>query len=115
MNVFVVNGKTYTAKEFGFNFLCDLEEMGISIEQAQNKPMSMVRAYFAACANTTKEIAGQEMQAHIIKGGKLDSIMDAMGKAMEESDFFRNQQETSETETGEVQSEKKSTRKNTSH
>lgn len=46
MNTFTVNGTEYKAKPFDFNLVCDLEDMGISLEEAGRKPMSMVRAYF---------------------------------------------------------------------
>ncbi len=99
MNTFTVNGKEYKAKPFDFNLVCDLEDMGVSIEQAGNKPMSMVRAYFGLCAGKGKEFAGKEMEAHIIGGGSFDDIMNAMSDEMEKSDFFRSLNKKSETET----------------
>ena len=103
MNTFTVNGKEYKAKPFDFNLVCDLEDMGISLEQAGNKPMSMVRAYFGLCTGKGKEYAGNELEAHIIGGGKFDDIMTAMQDEMEKSDFFRNLNETAETEVAENQ------------
>lgn len=103
MNTFTVNGTEYRAKPFDFNLVCDLEDMEISLEQAGNKPMSMVRAYFALCAGKGKEFAGKEMEAHIIGGGKFDDIMTAMSDEMDKSDFFRNLNKTAETETTENQ------------
>lgn len=99
MNTFIVNGKEYKAKPFDFNLVCDLEDMGISLEQASNKPMSMVRAYFGLCAGKGKELAGKEMESHIISGGTFDDIMTAMSAEMEKSDFFRNLNKKTETET----------------
>lgn len=101
MNTFVVNGKEYKAKAFDFNLVCDLEDMGISLEEAGRKPMSMVRAYFGLCAGKGKEYAGKELEAHIIGGGKFDNIMSAMSEEMEKSDFFRNLNKTEETEVAE--------------
>lgn len=98
MNTFTVNGKEYKAKAFDFNLVCDLEDMGISLEQAGKKPMSMVRAYFGLCAGKGKEFAGKEMETHIIGGGTFDEIMAAMSDEMEKSDFFRNLSKTAETE-----------------
>ncbi|MCD7724289.1 MAG: hypothetical protein LUI12_01830 [Clostridiales bacterium] len=107
MNTFKINEKEYNARAFDFNMLCDLEDMGISLEQAQNKPMSMVRAYFGLCAGKGKEYAGNEMEAHIVGGGKFDDIMNAMTKEMGESDFFRNLSKTAEEETATDEREKK--------
>lgn len=103
MNTFTVNGKEYKAKPFDFNLVCDLEDMGISLEQATNKPMSMVRAYFGLCTGKGKEYAGKELEAHIIGGGKFDDIMAAMSDEMEKSDFFRNLNKTAEAEDAENQ------------
>lgn len=99
MNTFTVNGTEYTAKPFDFNLVCDLEDMGVSLEKAGKKPMSMVRAYFGLCAGRGKEYAGKELEEHIIGGGKFDEIMTAMSDEMEKSDFFRNLSKTAETET----------------
>lgn len=99
MNTFTVNGTEYKAKPFDFNMVCDLEDMGISLEEAGRKPMSMVRAYFGMCAGKGKEYAGKELEAHIIDGGKFDDIMTAMSDEMDKSDFFRNLSKTAEEET----------------
>lgn len=102
MNTFTVNGTEYNAKEFDFNLVCDLEDMGISLEKAQDKPMSMVRAYFAFCSGKGKAFAGREMQEHVVKGGSLEDVTKAMSEAMEKSDFFRALQETAENQKGET-------------
>lgn len=99
MNTFTVNGTEYKAKPFDFNLVCDLEDMGISLEEAGRRPMSMVRAYFGLCVGKGKEYAGKELEAHIISGGKFDGIMTAMSDEMGKSDFFRNLNQTAETET----------------
>lgn len=97
MNTFTVNGTKYKAKPFDFNLVCDLEDMGISLEEAGRKPMSMVRAYFGLCVGKGKEYAGKELEAHIIGGGKFDNIITAMSEEMEKSDFFRNLNKTAKT------------------
>lgn len=90
--VITVNKKTYIAKPFDFNMLCDLEDMGVSLEKAQEKPMSMVRAYFAICTGKGKEFAGKEMEAHLINGGSFDDVVEAMSEEMNNSDFFKASQ-----------------------
>lgn len=89
MNKFTINGVTYIAHPFGFNTICELEEMGVSIETANDKPMSMIRAYFGICSGLDKENAGKQMELHLINGGNFDDITEAMSKEMEVSDFFR--------------------------
>lgn len=109
MNTFTINGTEYKAKPFDFNLVCDLEDMGISLEEAGRKPMSMVRAYFGMCMGKGKDAAGKELERHIVGGGKFDDIMTVMSDEMEKSDFFRNLSKTAETETAtdkETESEK---------
>lgn len=101
MKTFAVNGKEYKAKAFDFNLVCDLEDMGVSLQEASNKPMSMVRAYFGLCAGKGKEYAGKEMEAHIVGGGTFDDVVNVMSEEMEKSDFFRNLNKTAEQETAE--------------
>lgn len=98
MNTFTVNGKEYKAKPFDFNLICDLEDMGISLEEMNNKKMSMVRAYFALCAGEGSGFAGEELNNHLIKGGKFEDIVLAMNKEMEVSDFFQVLSKTAEAE-----------------
>lgn len=108
MRTFTINGKRYNAKPFDFNTVCDLEDSGVSLTQMRQKPMSMVRAYFALCFNGSTEDAGKEIQAHVISGGKFDDLYEVMGAEMNESDFFQalNQKEEQDTQES-AQKEKK--------
>lgn len=101
MRTFKVNGKEYKARAFDFNLVCDLEDMGISLQDARNKPMSMVRAYFGLCSGNEKDIAGKEMEAHVADGGSFDGILNAMSEEMEKSDFFRNLNQNAKKEVTE--------------
>lgn len=99
MNVFTVNGNEYKAADFDFNLICDLEDMGYPLEQVQDKPVSTLRAYFALCAGVSIADAGNEIGEHLKNGGKMDDVLNAMKKAMDESDFFRNVNQTEEKKT----------------
>ena len=88
--VFTVNNKTYKAKEFDFNFLCDLEDQNLSLEDIDKKPMSLIRSYLAFSANITKEQAGVEIEKHLENGGKFNDIVEIMGQQMQDSGFFRS-------------------------
>lgn len=107
MKIFVVNGNKYQSKEFDFNMICDLEDMGITIEEISKKPRAVIRAYFALCAGKGKDFAGKEMEAHLIAGGSLECISDAMSEEMEKSDFFRKLREEAEKKAAEEQGEEK--------
>jgi hypothetical protein len=103
MNTFTVNNKEYNAKPFDFNMICDMEDLGISMEQMTNKPLSMVRAYFSFHIAGGKEVAGKEIEQHIINGGDFNDIIEAMSKEMENSDFFQALSKTAAEETTESQ------------
>lgn len=98
-----INGKTYAPAELTFNNVCKMEEMGASLMDAKNRSMSLIRAYVAITENVPEEIAGQELEAHVIKGNGLDEIAEAMSEAMEESDFFQALQKEQGEETPEVE------------
>lgn len=97
-NTFTINGRVYTAPEFTFNTLCDFEEAGISIQDAQKKPTSMIRMYFALLFDGDRETAGSELEKHMMSGGSLEEISTAMIKELENSRFFQALSKNSETE-----------------
>lgn len=99
---FTLNNRRYEAREFDFNLICDLQEMGIDILEMsgiKNNPLPTIRAYTSLCVGADKEIAGEEIQAHVLNGGGFDEIMQAMQKKMEESDFFQALNKESEEKT----------------
>lgn len=108
---FLLNGNTYPIKDIGVNMLCDFEEMDISMSDMQKKSMSFIRAYLSVCTGMDIVKTGRELELHLINGGKLDSIMDVIKTAMEESDFFRAISKGTEEETPTEEGEPKQTRK----
>lgn len=98
MRFIKVNGKDYKAKDFSFNTICDLQDMGVDLS-ANVKPTVLLRAYVSVCMGVDKETAGNEIEAHIVNGCNFDEIMETMYALMEESDFFRHLNQTTETET----------------
>lgn len=88
-NTFVLNGQTVSAVPFDFNLMCDLDEMGVSMDDLNKKPNSFVRLYVAMCLGVDKAEAGKQIQAHVISGGTTESIINAMVKEMNDSDFFQ--------------------------
>lgn len=110
MKSFTVNNKKYVAKDFTYNVVCDLEDYGVSLSDFKAKPMSVIRAYLAVCADRDMDYVGDEIQAHIIAGGNFDEMMNCMSEKMDESDFFRALQSRTEgnpTEGTETQSKAK--------
>lgn len=110
VKTFEVNGKIYKAKDFNFNLMCDFEDMGLSFEEIDRKPMSLVRTYFMFCAGLSKEEAGKEIEAHVEKGGEFSDIVEIISEMMQDSGFFRSlskgAQEEEETSTENPKSKK---------
>ena len=100
--IFNVNGKSYKAKEFDFNLLCDLEELGISLDDIDKRPMSLIRTYLSFCAGITKEQAGKEIEEHLENGGKFDDVVNVMSEQINNSGFFRSLRPASKTEDAET-------------
>ena len=114
MKSFTVNGVTYTAKDFNFNTICDLEDLGVSLEDIANKPMGIIRAYLTICSGRDLAYAGEQIEQHIIHNGSFEEMMQVIADKMEESDFFRalqNRTESNPTEGTETQTTKKTTKK----
>lgn len=110
METIKVNGRTYKAKELDFNFLCDLQDAGINIEELETKIMSATRVYVAYCMGAPLELAGNEINSHIISGGDMTEIVEVFVKKAEDSDFFRAlSKETDEKESPKRTSKKKDT------
>lgn len=110
MNTFTVNGTEYKAKPFDFNMVCELEDMGIALEEMGSKRLSSIRAYFSLCSGLNKEKAGKEIEQQFIKYGELNEISEVMNKEMDASDFFqvlieRSKAETATDETQEIKTE----------
>jgi hypothetical protein len=70
----VINKRSYKAKELDFNFLCELGENGIDIQDIDKKILPVVRIYVAYCMGVDNEIAGNEISRHIINGGTFDDF-----------------------------------------
>ena len=89
METFTVNGRTYKAREADFNFLCDLGENGINMDDITNKPLNAIRQYVAFCMGVSAEVAGNEINQHVINGGDFNEIVNVFREKMEDADFFR--------------------------
>ena len=102
---FEVNGRIYKAKDFNFNLLCDLEEQGLSLEEVDKKPMSLVRVYFMFCSGLSKENAGLEIESHVANGGEFTDIVNIISEQMQDSGFFRSLNKKTEEGEGETSTE----------
>ena len=98
MRTFLINNKRYIAKEFTFGAVRQLESNGLSLTDVQNKPMTLAAAYLAFCAGINMDAADNEIQEHVINGGTLDGIFEAVTEAMNESRFFQALNKRAEAE-----------------
>ena len=105
----VINKRSYKAREIDFNFLCKLGQAGIDVQDIDKMILPTVRVYVAYCMGVSEDIAGEEINRHIINGGTFDDFTSVFGEKAESSDFFRalGKTEQKATET----SSKKSTKK----
>jgi hypothetical protein len=86
-----INGSTYKAAEFDINFMCEMEDNGIGLDEIDKKMFKTIRMYVALSMGVDPEIAGKEITEHLRNGGKLDEISDVMSQMMQDSDFFRTE------------------------
>lgn len=105
MEKFTLNERVYQAKELDFNFICSLGENNIDLSDIGKKMLPALRCYIAYCMDADVEVAGSEINSHVIKGGKLDDVINVFNTKAEESDFF---QALGKTESQENTTTKKS-------
>lgn len=99
MDKFVLNGKSYKVAPLDFDFMCDLEDDGISIENLGDKPLNLIRKFVSFATGLPKGDAGKEISKHLENGGDFQSIMDAFTSALKESGFFRQTPEGAKENT----------------
>lgn len=85
----IINGVEYKNRDLTFNAACRLEDMGVSLLDMKDKTLSAARAYAALCMRKPLVTAGNEIEEHVANGGGLDTIIEAFGKAVDESGFFQ--------------------------
>lgn len=98
-----INGKFYKDAELDFNTVCEMENMGVSIQNIDDNIMSAARAYAAICMHRPLKIAGAEIEAHIVNGGTLADILESFNKKAEESGFFQALRKKAEEDQAEAQ------------
>lgn len=103
-----INGRDYKAKELDFNFVCELGENGIDIADIGKKILPTVRVYVAYCMGVDAEIAGMEINEHIVNGGDFNEFTETFNEKAESSDFF---QALSKRQADKTENPKRTTKK----
>ena len=88
-NRFTINGTSYSAKPFTFGTILDLEDIGVKLEEIEAKPMRLLTAYIAICADVDFAAAKDLIEKHVVNGGDFGDILESMSREMDTSDFFR--------------------------
>lgn len=88
---FKLNNKDYNAKKLDYNAVCDLYDLGTDISTLSNGiNFSSIRNFIAVLIfNNDTELAGKEINDHIVNGGKLEDIVEIITKSVEDSGFFQ--------------------------
>ena len=109
-NRFTINNVTYTAKPFNFYMVTLLDKKGFKLSEIDKYETSLICEYFAICANLDTEDAAGEIEQHMINGGSIEEVANAMAKEPNDSDFFRAMANNAKANKGEEtpESEKKS-------
>lgn len=89
MEKITINGKEFELREIDFNALCELEKLGMSIIDIQDKTFSSIRALTAFTMKCDLDTAGKAIESHIKNGGKINDFT-PLFEMVSKSDFFRN-------------------------
>lgn len=87
-----INGRTYKAAEFDVNFMCEIEDNKIKLDEIDQNMFKILRLYVALSMGVDPVEAGKAISEHLKNGGALEDISDVMSDMMDESDFFRSEQ-----------------------
>lgn len=85
----IINGKEYRNVPITFNVFCKLEEMGVSVTNIENQLFTAARAYAGICMKKPAAYVGNEIEQHVINGGKITDIVNVFSQELEKSDFFQ--------------------------
>lgn len=107
---FEINGKSYVAREFDYNMICDLQDAGIDMADLSKKGAASARAYLSVISGMSLADAGNEIGEHLMKGGTIDALIETMAESIEDSRFFRtlSEMENQETPTSTSKAKKES-------
>lgn len=82
-----LNGKEVKIPEVDFEFMCRLEDEGLSISEFGKKPLNTVRAFIAVATNDSENV-GKTIEDYLLSGGKLDDLFAEISEAVQNSGFF---------------------------
>lgn len=88
MDKITINGKEYELRKIDFNAVCELEDLGMSLLDIQNKTFKAIRALVAFVIRKDLAIASKEIEQHISNKGSIEDFT-SLFNMVTNSDFFR--------------------------
>jgi hypothetical protein len=88
--MFTLNGKQHKDIELTFNDVCDLQEKGVDLTAMNPKnALPTIRAIISLRFGGNEQLAGIEIEQHLINGGTFEDLAEIVKKAVEGSGFFQ--------------------------
>lgn len=86
-----INGKEVKIPELDFGFVSFLEENGTPIfdQGVRKKVLSLARNFVAYAWHTDPDDASYQLNQHVLAGGTLDKLYEAVYEAIGNSDFLK--------------------------
>ena len=109
-----INNKNYDVPELTFRHFTKMEEQGFSIVEAFEKQQMMLMAMGFTCVVTDLDRDESErlLEQHVLGGGNIVDIVNAFGRSVMKSDFFKKMlgqekkaEKKTETETEKTEKE----------
>lgn len=92
MSYVIINGNKYDVPEMNFDAVCELEERGVNLLNADMnnvKIATMARGLVAWIMDVDVQTASKEIEAHIANGGNIVDIVSRVTDAINNSGFFK--------------------------
>ncbi len=91
-----INGTEYTTPALTFANLCKLEDWGLTVNDMAKRPLGFLAAFVALAVGGDLEDGKSAIEKHIEGGGTIDAISDELSQAVDNSGFFKMENQTKE-------------------
>lgn len=91
-----INGTEYTTPALTFANLCRLEDFGLTVNDMAKRPLAFLAAFVALAIDGDLAAGKAAIEQHIQSGGTVDTLSDELSKAVDESGFFKMENQAKE-------------------
>lgn len=91
-----INGTEYTTPALTFANLCKMETWGLTVSDMSKRPLGFPAAFVALAVDGDLEAGKVAIEQHIQSGGAIDAISDELSRAVDNSGFFKMENQTKE-------------------